>query len=95
MELEQLPLSPRLVADLREVSATYATVAGADLADDAMDDMERDMFRVSLEGRLRLLWQRARAELGRGYAVGLQTPGMIGPSWSLAEPDDCDGDIEF
>ena len=37
------------------------------------------MYRSSLDARMRELWRRARAELGRSYAIGLLGPGMTRP----------------
>ncbi|MEA2176834.1 MAG: hypothetical protein QOG77_131, partial [Solirubrobacteraceae bacterium] len=42
----------------------------------------------------RELWQRARAELGQRYAIGLLGPGMSRPAWSPEEGGaDDDDDI--
>jgi hypothetical protein len=94
MELEQVPLSPGLLADLSTTAAAYALVSDDDAPTDAIDGFEREMHRSSLEARMRELWQRARAELGRTYAIGLLGPGMTRPEWTPAEDHD-DDDIPF
>jgi hypothetical protein len=96
LELDQLPLSAELVEDLKRLSAAYVRVAADDLPEDPMDGLERDMYRSSLDERMRELWVRVRAELGRRYAVGLLAPGMTRPSWSPSElADEDDDDIVF
>ena len=95
MELDQLPLSAELVEDLKRLSAAYVRVTADDLPEDPMDGLERDMYRSSLDERMRELWVRVRAELGRRYAVGLLGPGMTRPSWSPSELADGDDDIVF
>jgi hypothetical protein len=92
LELDALRLSAPLAADLRHVSAAYARVTGDDPPDDQTDGLEHDLYRASLEARLRTLWQRARAELGRRYAVGLLGPGMATPAWSPSEAVEDDED---
>jgi hypothetical protein len=96
MELDDVPLSPGLVADLKRTVAAYAAVRDdEDLPADAVDGIEQEMYRSSLEARMRELWQRARAELGRSYAIGLLGPGMTRPEWTPSAPDDEDDDIPF
>jgi hypothetical protein len=94
MELEQVPLSERLIADLRTTAAAYALVSDDDAPADAVDGFERELYRDSLEARMRQLWKRARAELGRTYAIGLLGPGMTHPEWTPSD-DDEDDDIPF
>jgi hypothetical protein len=93
MELDQVPLSPGLLADLRTTAEAFAVV-GDDVPADAIDGFEREMYRSALEARMRELWQRARAELGGSYAIGLLGPGMTRPQWTPAEDAD-DDDIPF
>jgi hypothetical protein len=96
LELDHVPLSPGLVADLKQTAAAYAAGGDAeDLPTDAVDGIEQDMYRWSLDARMRELWQRARAELGRSYAIGLLGPGMTRPEWTPSEPDEEDDDIPF
>ena len=85
MDLGQVPLSSGLLADLERLSAEYAALHDADVAGGAADGFEREMYRASLDARMRGLWQRARAELGRSYAIGLLGPGMTRPAWSPGE----------
>ena len=85
MDLGQVPLSSGLLADLERLSAEYAALDDADVAGGAADGFERQMYRASLDARMRGLWQRARAELGRSYAIGLLGPGMTSPAWSPGE----------
>ena len=85
MDLGQLPLSSELLADLERLSAEYAALDDADLTGGAADGFERQLYRSSLDARMCGLWQRARAELGRSYAIGLLGPGMTSPAWSPGE----------
>jgi hypothetical protein len=93
LELDQVPLSPELLADLKKTSEAYAVIAGDEVPSDAVDGLEQEMYRSTLDARMRELWQRARAELGRTYAIGLLGPGMTRPEWTPAE--DADDDIPF
>jgi len=85
MDLGQVPLSSGLLADLERLSAEYAALHDADVAGGAADGFERELYRSSLDARMRGLWQRARAEVGRSYAIGLLGPGMTRPAWSPGE----------
>ena len=85
MDLGQVPLSSELLADLERLSAEYAALDDADVTGSAADGFERQLYRSSLDARMRGLWQRARAELGRSYAIGLLGPGMTSPAWSPGE----------
>jgi hypothetical protein len=85
MDLGQLPLSSELLADLERLSAEYAALDDADLTGGAADGFERQLYRSSLDARMCGLWQRARADLGRSYAIGLLGPGMTSPAWSPGE----------
>lgn len=85
MDLGDLPLSRELLADLERLSAEYAALADAEVVGAAADGFERELYRSALEARMRGLWQRARRELGRGYAIGLLAPGMATPAWSPGE----------
>jgi len=85
MDLGQVPLSSELLADLERLSAEYAALDDADVTGSAADGFERRLYRSSLDARMRGLWQRARAELGRSYAIGLLGPGMTSPAWSPGE----------
>ena len=85
MDLGQVPLSSELLADLERLSAEYAALDEADVTGSAADGFERRLYRSSLDARMRGLWQRARAELGRSYAIGLLGPGMTSPAWSPGE----------
>jgi hypothetical protein len=98
MDLGDLPVSDELAAELRRLSDEYASVVDRPTAPgDHMDALERDWASSALESRTHELWRRARAELGRRYAVGLQGPGMSRPAWSPGELTDGDdgSDIEF
>jgi hypothetical protein len=90
MDLDRVPLSPRLLADLRATTAAYALVSDDDAPADAVDGFERELYRESLAARMRELWKRARAELGRTYAIGLLGPGMTHPEWTPSDDDDDD-----
>jgi hypothetical protein len=85
MDLGRVLLSSGLLADLERLSDEYAALDDADLAGGAADGFEREMYRASLDARMRGLWQRAQAELGRSYAIGLLGPGMTTPAWSPGE----------
>jgi hypothetical protein len=98
MELGDLPVSDELAAELHRLSDEYVHAADRPAATgDHMDALERGWTNSALESRTRGLWRRARAELGRRYAIGLQGPGMIRPAWSPGELTDGDdgADIEF
>ena len=75
----------RAPRDLERLSAEYAALDDADVTGSAADGFERQLYRSSLDARMRGLWQRARAELGRSYAIGLLGPGMTSPAWSPGE----------
>lgn len=50
----------------------------------------------ALEGAVRDVWQRLRAELEKACEVGYQGPGMQQPLWAPGEPvGDEDDDIPF
>jgi hypothetical protein len=85
MNIDEMPLSRGLVAEFQRLSAEYAALEDAEVVGGAADGFERAISRSSLDERMRRLWHRARAELGRGYAVGLLAPGMTTPAWSPAE----------
>jgi hypothetical protein len=95
MDVADLPVSAELAADLERLSAAYARAAGEEeVPSDPTDGLERDWYRSSLDARARELWQRARAELGQRYAIGLLGPGMSRPAWSPEEAGaDDDDDI--
>jgi hypothetical protein len=74
MALDDLPLSGEVAEVLRRLSAAYARVRDDDTPLDSLGGLEGEMYRASLEGRMRQLWQRARTELGRRYASGCLAP---------------------
>jgi hypothetical protein len=82
MDPGDVPLSSGLLAEIERLAAEYPALADADVAGAAADGFEREMYRSVLDARLRGLWQRARAELGRSYVIGLLAPGMSSPAWS-------------
>jgi hypothetical protein len=97
IELADLPVSEELAAELDRLATAYARAnEETDDGDGVMDGLEREWQRESLEARTRELWHRARAELGRRYAIGLLAPGMSRPTWSPTDRGDTeDDDIEF
>jgi hypothetical protein len=80
--VDELPLSSELVAEFRRLSAAFDRVAGQadDVPADPLEGVEREWVRLSLEARTQALWERARTELGRSYAIGLLASGMSRPS---------------
>ncbi|MEA2319349.1 MAG: hypothetical protein QOD44_3538 [Solirubrobacteraceae bacterium] len=96
--LGALPVSEDLAADLERLSAEYEVfAAGVDSDGDTLSPFEREWNRETLDTKARQLWRRARAELGRRYAIGLLGPGMSRPAWSAGEvPDgEHEADVEF
>jgi hypothetical protein len=86
MDIGEMPLSHGLLADLDRLSADYADLEHLEVVGGgAAGGFERAMYRAALDERMRGLWHRARAELGRSYSVGLLAPGMTSPAWSPAE----------
>jgi hypothetical protein len=87
--LPDVPVSTELAEALDELRESYAKLR------EPLDDFDRAWLRNQLESRTRELWCRARAELGRTYAVGLLGPGMSRPVWRPEEVDSDDDEIPF
>jgi hypothetical protein len=101
MSLTDVPVSPQLADEMRELQeALQRGEPDSDSSSDSdfFEDMEQSWRQYTLATRTRALWQRARLELGRRYAVGLMLPGMSAPVWSpeeVSEDDDESGDVPF
>jgi len=95
--VDELPLSSELVAEFRRLSAAFDRVAAQadDVPADPMEGVEREWLRVSLESRTQALWEQARTELGRSYAIGLLARGMSRPVWDTHEADEDDDEDDF
>lgn len=96
LDVADLPMSEELAADWERLSVAFVRAAGdADAPAEPMDDLERAWHRSSLDSRVRELWQRARSELRRRYAIGLLGPGMSRPAWSPSEAGGDDDDFSL
>ena len=99
LELGDVPVSGELAADLERLRSDYGDVADRARVGSATgyDRFEDDVERAELERRARLLWQRARREIGRRLVLGYLGQDMERPVWSPAEltAADEDDDIEF
>ena len=94
--LADVPVSADLSTELARLGKAYAAVKPLeDDAEDPFEALETGWARDALHARVRAVWTRARAELGRSYAVGLLAPGMSRPAWSPGELDDDEEDDEF
>lgn len=97
-ELTDVPVSSDLAEELDRLKQEFAELQEAGKPESFFDDMEAGWARRSLSDRTRMLWCRARAELGRTHAVGLLGPGMERPIWTpeeVAADDPADDDIPF
>ena len=96
--LTDVPVSGDLAAELARLSKAYAEAEPPDdEPENPFDALGEGWARDVLHSRVRAAWARARAELGRSYAVGLLAPGMERPAWSPADLDDEDDedDVPF
>ena len=91
--IDELPVSRELKDDLARLRADGAALNGD--GEGGEDLFERAFTRGVIERRSLALWQRARRELGRRYAVGYLGPEMERPIWSPAELADEDDASDF
>lgn len=90
--LSHVPVSAELGTELAQLGQAYAAAKPAvEEAAHPLQELEHGMRQDALHDRIRAAWTRARAELGRTYAVGLLVPGMDRPAWS---PDELPGDAD-
>jgi len=96
LALEELPVSAELATEIGRLRAMRESTGHGDGPEDFFDDMERSWRESSIDRATRLVWQRARAELGAQFAVGLLAQGMAHPIWRPEElPQDDDGEYEI
>lgn len=79
---EDVPVSAELAEQLAHLRRRFAELPGEA---EGLDPFHLGMVRGALQAEAARLWRRARAELGRRYAVGFLGPGMHAPVWSPAE----------
>lgn len=88
---EELPMSDELARALRQLRAAYAERRQEDAGEPrGLDRFEAELDRCALDEQAAALWRRARAELGRRFAIGFLGSGMERPVWSPDELDDDD-----
>jgi len=94
---DDLPMSADLTSAMQELRAAYAELeADNDPDKRGFERFEAALDRASLDEQAATLWKRARAELGRRFAVGFLGSGMERPVWSPEELDeDDDSEIPF
>ena len=99
LEAGDLPLSEELRHELDRLRDAFAVLAAEGDEARGVERVEADWERDALQGKAQALWRRARAELGRRYAVGYLGTGMRRPVWAPAELQDDDDygcyDLEF
>ncbi len=95
LALDELPVSTGLATEIDRLRALRESAEEDEDPEDFVEDMERNWRRSSVDESTRIVWQRARAELGRQFAVGLLARGMDHPVWRPEElPEDNDEDFE-
>ena len=96
LALDELPVSTGLATEIDRLRALRESAEEDDEdPGDPFEEMERGWRRSSVDESTRAVWQRARAELGRQFAVGLLARGMAHPIWRPEElPEDDDGEYE-
>lgn len=95
---DDLPMSADLTRAMQKLRAAYAELeAEKDPDSRGFERFEAAIDRGMLNEQAATLWKRARAELGRRFAVGFLGAGMERPVWSPdeLEDDDDDTDIPF
>lgn len=99
LEAGDLPLSEELRHELERLRDAFAVLAADGDEARGVERVEADWERDALQSKAETLWRRARAELGRRYAVGYLGTGMRRPVWAPAELQDDDDhgcyDLEF
>lgn len=99
-DADDLPMSDELAGAMRRLRDGYAELHDNEESDPhGFERFEAELERDALDRQAAALWRRARAELGRRYAVGFLASGMEQPVWkpSELEEDASDdfGDIPF
>jgi hypothetical protein len=94
---DDLPMSADLTRAMQKLRAAYAELeAEKDPDKRGFARFEAALDRTALDEQAATLWKRARAELGRRFAVGFLGSGMQRPVWSPEElDDDDDSEIPF
>ena len=92
LEASDVGLSPALRAELERLRDRFAELAGEGEDRRGFERVELDWEREALNAKARELWERARRELGRRYAIGFLGSGMRRPVWS---PSELTGDDEY
>ncbi len=94
---DDLPMSADLTRAMQKLRAAYAELeAEKDPDKRGFARFEAALDRTALDEQAATLWKRARAELGRRFAVGFLGSGMQRPVWSPEELDeDDDSEIPF
>ncbi|MCU0259101.1 MAG: hypothetical protein MUF56_08780 [Solirubrobacteraceae bacterium] len=89
---EELPMSDELARAMGQLRSAYAELHEAgDGERRGFERFEAELDRCALDEQAAALWRRARAELGRRFAIGFLGAGMQRPVWSpeqLEEDDD-------
>lgn len=92
---DELPLSPTLRYELDRLR-TALHERNASALPGTLDGLISSCEHEALDGAVRGVWRRLRAELGNACEVGYQGPGMQQPLWAPGEPADGeDDDIPF
>ena len=94
---DDLPMSADLTSAMQKLRSDYAELEAENDPDRrGFERFEAALDRASLDEQAAKLWKRARAELGRRFAVGFLGSGMERPVWSPEELDeDDDSDVLF
>ena len=95
LEASDVGLSPALGAELERLRERFAELAGEGEGRRGFERVELDWEREALNAKAAELWARARAELGRQYAIGFLGSGMRRPVWSPAELTGDDDEYEL
>lgn len=95
---EDLPMPDELCRELSGLRKAYAEAQSeSESGPRGFEHLESQLDRYFLDERAVKLWQRARVELGRDYAIGFLGSGMERPVWSpdqLGEDED-DAEVPF
>ncbi len=94
---DDLPMSADLTRAMQRLRAGYADLQQED-GDErrGLERFEAALDRHTLDEQAAALWRRARAELGRRYAIGFLGTGMERPVWSPEElEDEYESEIPF
>jgi hypothetical protein len=95
---EELPMSDELTCALRRVQAAFAEHGEEHAAAPeprGFERFEEALDRSLLHDQALALWRRARAELGREFAIGFLGAGMERPVWSPAELEEEEDEVPF